>query len=92
MNTAPEKSLSNDSPLYNDYYEPSNISVKSLIKRIYTLFNKKYSKLPRNYNVNVIDNIIYNEKSHIVAEFKDRLIIDDNGEFLKRFYKKKKVM
>ena len=89
MNITPEKSLPNYSSLYNDYYEPSNVSVKSIIKRIYTLFNKKYSKLPRNYNVNVIDNIIYNEKSHIVAKFKDRLIIDDNGEFLKRYYKKR---
>ena len=38
--------------------------------------------------MNIIENIIYNEKSHIVATFKDRLIIDDTGEFLKRFYKK----
>ena len=49
----------------------------------------KYSKLPESYNNNIIDNIIYNEKSHIVATFKDRLISDDIGEFLKRFYKKK---
>ena len=45
--------------------------------------------MPLNYNINIIDNIIYNEKSHIVAKFKDRLIIDDTGEFLKRYYKKK---
>ena len=45
--------------------------------------------MPLNYNINIIDNIIYNEKSHIVATFKDRLIIDDTGEFLKRYYIKK---
>ena len=45
--------------------------------------------MPNNYNMNIIENIIYNEKSHIVATFKDRLIIDDTGEFLKRYYKKK---
>ena len=45
--------------------------------------------MPLNYSINIIDNIIFNEKSHIVAEFKDRLIIDDNGEFLKRYYKKR---
>ena len=88
MTTTPEKSLLNELSS-SSYYEPSNPSVKSLIKRIYTIFNQKYSKMPHTYNVNIIDNIIYNEKSHIVAEFKDRLIIDDNGEFLKRFYKKK---
>ena len=90
MTTTPEKSLLNELSSSSSYYEPSNPSVKSLIKRIYTLFNQKYSKMPHTYNVNIIDNIIYNEKSHIVAEFKDRLIIDDNGEFLKRFYKKRK--
>jgi len=61
---------------------------KSIIKKIYKLFKKKYSKLPLSYNINIIENIIYNEKSHIVATFKDRLIIDDTGEFLKRYYKK----
>ena len=37
----------------------------------------------------IINNIIYNEKTHIVAIFKDYLILDDNGEFLKRYYKLK---
>ena len=91
MTTTPEKSLLNELSSSSSYYEPSNPSVKSLIKRIYTLFNQKYSKMPHTYNVNIIDNIIYNEKSHIVAEFKDRLIIDDNGEFLKDFIKESDV-
>lgn len=39
------------------------------------------------YNKNVINSIIYNEKDHIVAEFKDYLIFDDFSEFLKRFYR-----
>jgi hypothetical protein len=63
--------------------------MKPLIKRIFKLFNKKYSKMPKSYNMNIIDNIIYNEKSHIVAIFKDRLIMDDTGEFLKRYYNKR---
>ena len=88
MTTTPEKSFKNE---YSSSYNSDNInnpSSKSLIKKIYKLFHKKYSKMPNNYNINIIDNIIYNEKSHIVAEFKDRLIIDDTGEFLKRYYKK----
>lgn len=39
------------------------------------------------FNKNVINSIIYNEKEHIVAEFKDYLIYDDFSEFLKRFYR-----
>ena len=89
MIETPEKSLLNESSiiLINKY---SNSSlVKSIIKNIYKLFYKKYSKISKNYNMNVIENIIHNEKSHIVAEFKDKLIIDDDGEFLKRYYKRR---
>jgi len=89
MTTTPEKSELNEYSLLSKYNESSNVSKKSLIKNIYKLFNKKYSKMPNNYTINIIENIIYNEKSHIVATFKDRLIIDDTGEFLKRYYKKK---
>lgn len=34
----------------------------------------------------IINDIIYNEPTHIVAVFKDYLIFDDLSEFLKRFY------
>ena len=47
---------------------------------------KKYIN-PKYYTVNIINNIIYNEKTHIVAIFKDYLILDDSSEFLKRYYK-----
>ena len=89
MTTTPEKTNQNEYSSLSNLDIPNNPSAKSLIKNIYKLFNKKYSKMPHNYNINIIDNIIYNEKSHIVAKFKDRLIIDDTGEFLKRYYKKK---
>ena len=89
MATTPEKSLKAKCSSSSNNYEKIYPSNKSLIKRVYKLFNKKYSKMPFNYNINIIDNIIYNEKSHIVATFKDRLIVDDTGEFLKRYYKKK---
>ena len=88
MTTTPKKSL-NKNNYPSDIIELNKPSIKTLIKKIYKLFHKKYSKLPSNYNINIIDNIIYNEKSHIVATFKDRLIIDDTGEFLKRYYRRK---
>jgi len=36
----------------------------------------------------VVNDLIYNETSHIVSIFKDYLILDDINEFLKRFYLK----
>ena len=39
------------------------------------------------YNVKIVNDIIYNEPTHIVAVFKDYLIYDDLSEFLKRSYK-----
>ena len=88
MTTTPDNSCRNSSLSLSNYIIPTKITIKSLIKKIHKLFHNKYSKLPLSYDSNIIDNIIYNEKSHIVARFKDRLIIDDTGEFLKRYYKK----
>ena len=60
--------------------------LNNIKKKIHEKFKNKYKDMPLRYNSNIIDNIIYNERSHIVAAFKDRLITDDNGEFLKRYY------
>lgn len=37
-------------------------------------------------NVRVINDLIYNEPTHLVSIFKDYLILDDINEFLKRIY------
>ena len=66
----------------------SKISTAALIAKIFKKFNKKYNVMPKRYNMTIIDNIIFNEKSHIVSIFKDLLIIYDFNDFLKRFYKK----
>lgn len=39
------------------------------------------------YNVKIVNDIIYNESTHMVSVFKDYLIYDDISEFLKRSYK-----
>ena len=90
MRTTPENScrISNLSLSNIIHSSAKKSSPKTILKKIHKLFNKKYAKLALSYNTNIIDNIIYNEKSHIVATFKDRLITDDTGEFLKRYYKK----
>ena len=47
--------------------------------------------MPKRYNKIIMDNIIFNEKSHIVSIFKDFLIIYDNNDFLKRYYTKSEI-
>ena len=64
----------------------SIIEQKYLEKMIYRKFNKKYNKMPLKYNSNNIDNIIFNDKTHLVSIFKELLILNDSAEFLKRFY------
>ena len=66
--------------------EKNKSKIKNIKRKIHLNLIKKYAKLFQKYNSNIIDNIIYNERAHIVALFKDRLIIDDNCEFLKRYY------
>ena len=68
-------------------------------KSLEDLENYAFSKLRKKYFINnyyygacIINNIIYNEKTHLVARFKDFLIKDDLSEFLKRFYKKKESL
>ena len=56
-------------------------------KYAYQKLQKKYNFTPLDYQINIINDIIYNEKTHIVAKFKDYLIYDDNSEFFKRYYK-----
>ena len=54
-----------------------------------TIFSKLYSKYKSDntiYTLNIIDNIIFNERSHLVSKFKDYLIFDDEFEFFKRYY------
>lgn len=68
-------------------HKEKNNKINNIKRKIHQTLIKKYEKLSLKYNTNIIDNIIYNERTHIVAEFKDKLIIDDNGEFFKRYYK-----
>ena len=64
---------------------------KSIEYKVHQKLVKKYINMPKLYNLNIIDNIIYNDKTHIVSLFKDHLIADDKGDFLKRYYNKKEI-
>lgn len=51
----------------------------------------KYRTARKFYNVKVVNDIIYNDNTHIVSAFKDFLICDDIEEFLKRYYSSKET-
>ena len=73
-----KKSFSNSKKKYND----------SIEKIIHKNFIHKYQFMPSHYDLYVANNIIYNDRTHIVSRFKEYLVIDDGGEFLKRYYRK----
>ena len=65
------------------------LPMKTIEKIAHCNFMNQHFKNKDHYNIKVIDEIIHNESSHVVAEFKDYLIKGDNSEFLMQFYKKK---
>jgi hypothetical protein len=62
------------------------MSIRKFEKRIKKKLVKKY-EIPKNFYIKKkINELIFNTKSHYTALFKDYLIIDDEHEFLRRFY------
>ena len=66
-------------------YKPS-LPFVNIITKNRSRFIKSHYINEFYYNSRIINDIIYNEKSHIVSLFKDHLILDDCSEFLKRYY------
>ena len=52
---------------------------------------KHHEKSLSFYNKKVINDILYNEPTHYVEEFKEYLIYEDYNEFLKKYYKKSEI-
>lgn len=67
----------------------TSVSLSQLEKTVFRQFTIKFTIDDNFYNSRVINDIIFNSKSHIVSTFKNHLIFDDECEFLKRFYTKK---
>ena len=86
------KSLRKNNLYYRAQAPKSPKSKINLEKYIYNIFNKKYSQTEDLYNIKIINEIITNQRSHIVAEFKDYLIKDDYSEFILKFYKLKESL
>ena len=63
------------------------ISMTTIKKISHFNFTNKYLKNEFYYNSIIIDHIIHNDPGHIVAEFKDFLIMGDINEFLQNYYR-----
>ena len=64
-------------------------SLMELEKKVYDYFMDLYYQDKYFYNIKVITDIISNSDSHVVAEFKDFLIMGDESEFFHRKYNMK---
>lgn len=66
----------------------NNKSLNKIEKRIHNKFIKFYQTNKDFYNTKIINEIISNEKNHIVSQFKDFLIKEDTNEFFIKLYTK----
>ena len=60
--------------------------MKYLEKHIHKYFISFYKNSKNDYNIRMIEDILNNESTHLVAEFKDYLIMGDITEFLQKSY------
>ena len=67
-------------------YQKAAGNIILLKKLIHQTFIDKYYHDKNFYNSKVIDDIINNESTHVVAEFKEYLIYGDDSEFLQKNY------
>ena len=67
-------------------YQKASGNITLLKKLIHQVFVNKYYHDKNFYNAKVIGDIINNESTHLVAEFKDYLIYGDDSEFLQKNY------
>ena len=66
--------------------QSSKIIFRVLRQQAYTKLFKKYTSGDFSYNKILANNLVFNDSCRIVARFKDYLILDDNTEFIRRFY------
>ena len=78
------KNIFNNNKLFA--YQKAQGNFILLKKLIHQIFVDKYYHDKNFYNCKVIEDIINNESTHVVAEFKDYLIFGDDSEFLQKKY------
>ena len=67
-------------------YQQKKADMKYLEKYIHKYFISFYKNTKNDYNIRMIEDILNNESTHLVAEFKDYLIMGDITEFLQKSY------
>ena len=74
------------------------MEIKKFLNYLQILENRARYKLIKHheksmsfYNKKMINDILYNEPTHYVEEFKEYLIYEDYNEFLKKYYKKSEI-
>lgn len=72
-------------------YQLRKEDFKFLEKYVHKYFIAFYKNSKNDYNIRMIDDILNNESTHLVAEFKDYLIMGDITEFLQKSYNMKEV-
>ena len=63
------------------------IEFNRITSYIRKLLYKKYCVSKTSFQKNLIKNIIYDDKTRLVANFKEQLIINDLSEYMKRYYR-----
>ena len=78
--------------IYNNEYINKHIEnnkyifFEKLEKRARYKLIKRYDKPLFYHDIKMINDILYNEKTHYVEMFKEYLIYEDYNEFLKQYY------
>ena len=80
------KKTSNNAYLKNTSSIPNIKNARIKYTSIISNNLKKYTTTKKTYNIYIINLIIFDQKRHIVTEFKNYLLWDEVSEFMKRFY------
>ena len=78
------KKININNRLYDHQRKKGNF--KYIEKYVHKYFLNFYRNTKNDYNVRMIEDILNNESTHLVAEFKDYLIMGDITEFLQKSY------
>ena len=78
--------INNDNNINITVLNANNIYMEKIEKRARYKLIKRYEKPSWFYNAKMINDILYNEKTHYVEMFKEYLLYEDYNEFLRQYY------
>ena len=70
----------------NELCLPTFSNIKELKQSIKIYLVEKYKTNENNYNNNIINDLINKKKSKLVSNYKDNLLLNENIEYLRRYY------